>query len=116
MRKCARTDLCGGRPAMVLPTATTIRWHAGYGILRIAEAPLSIGAYPHVKLRTHSKIDARVPYLTPSEAEAWKSANQKIPKRRSSKRHQHRAGPRLQSTFKLLILRARSPFCGHNKG
>ena len=39
------------------------------------EAPLSIRAYPHVNLRTHSKIDTRVRYLTPSEAEAWKGPN-----------------------------------------
>jgi hypothetical protein len=67
------------------------------------EALLSRGPYPHVNLRTDSKIDTRVRYLTPSEPEAWKSANQHIPKRRFSKRYQHRARQRLQSMFKLLI-------------
>src|SRR6266849_6735048 len=28
MRRRARTDLCGGRSVMVVPTATTIRWVA----------------------------------------------------------------------------------------
>jgi hypothetical protein len=49
---------------------------------RLLSAPLSTGADEHVNLWTNSKIDTRVRYLTPSEAEAWKSATIKYFTRR----------------------------------
>lgn len=88
----------------------------GGGSGRRKEAPLSIGAYLHINLRAHAKIYTRVRYLTQSEAEAWESANHHVPKRRFSKRHEHRARRRLHGTFKLLRLRARSPCRDHNQG
>jgi hypothetical protein len=36
MRKRARTDLCGGRPAMVVPTATAMQLHGGISPVKSA--------------------------------------------------------------------------------
>src|SRR5271157_3531210 len=40
MRKRARTDLCGGRSAMIVPTANTWRCQCGYRMLADLSAPI----------------------------------------------------------------------------